>query len=317
MSERDQVLDPNITALLANAEAPKRPGRPSKASLLAKPGVPVPSTREERLAAARAHRVAALAACTPAEARFAAEYARLGNARDAVRVSSPDLAEGNVPTVAARLRQRSAVRAAVRAEVALRDLEAGISFEESCELLEAALRVRVSDLIEWDDSGQRPIGFKARETLSPAEELRVSEMECRVHASSKGERGQVRRLHLKLVSPIEILSQLAKLRQWHAESPELRIHLHQLVGPNGGGAQDQLLVELLTQVSDALMSDEEATRFALALTTGPDQDAREILAAALSRARGSRVVNAEAEPLGLSGDVADAATDGDDAEDLL
>lgn len=272
-----------IGSLVAEANRPPKLGRPSRADL-ARSVAPtaVASTRDERLEALRIARDTAFDVLSPLEARFASEYARLGSARAALRAASPDISDKSLVSIAPRLRQKAEVMRAVRAEVALRDGLSSTSFEQACELLEAALHVRASDLLTYSPDGEAVTGVKAREALSPAQELRIVSLDCKIHSSAKGNRAATRRVRVELTSALDVIRELARLRGWNADAPELRIHLQAATARDPRADAARAIVHELA--AKLLEPGDELDRYLVASMEGREEDAAEILKSAADRA---------------------------------
>jgi len=239
-----------------------------------------------------------LAALTPAERVFVDAYLASGRAGDSAE------AAGLSKSDAAKARRRPSVQRAIRARIRLREAEANVSHEEACRLLEAALLVRASDLLVFDEDGETPIGLRARETLTAAEELRIVEFESKHHgnAAAPGESGaKVRRLRqryvkLRLIPATEILDRLAKLRGWTPESPSFQILLHQvsaLPAERGAGAGPSFA--LAHDLAAELLQGERLDAYLIAHASGDAGTMATLLregAAELRAAAGARPVAA-------------------------
>lgn len=169
----------------------------------------------------RAEADAALAALTAKEAAFAKAYASGMRPGDAAEFAGYPRRSASV------IRKRPDVRAAVALLVRARDAVASLNHEESCRLLEAAVRVRLSDLLLYTDDGGA-VDIRPRESLSPAEELRIVRYSSRVHASHKGNKGTTRYIDVELIPALHVLDRLAKLRGWDPGTPSFQILLAQV-----------------------------------------------------------------------------------------
>lgn len=207
---------------------------------------------------------AALSKLEERERMFVTEFLSCGNAREAAEAAG---FQGDVARAARRLRGRATVREAIAKCLAAREAAASVSHEGACALLEAALRVRVSDLLIYSDDGA-PIGLRDRATLSAAEELRIEKYESKTHKSAKGLRGGMVWVRVELTPALEILDRLARLRSWSSDSPSFQILLASIDRPPAVGSQHGASLALVHDLAQMLLQGEKLDHYLIAHASG-------------------------------------------------
>jgi hypothetical protein len=125
----------------------------------------------------------------------------------------------------------------------------------------------VSDLLQYSDDGQ-PCGLRDRETLAPHEELRLVRFQCKVHKSAKAGRAGVRWIDVELVSPLDLLRELSRLRGWSQESPTFQVLLQSIEAPRTVGAQHGAGFAIAHSLAETLLSGAALDSYLVAHASG-------------------------------------------------
>ncbi len=165
--------------------------------------------------------------------------------------------ERSAQTIGGRLRKHAGIAAAVEVLTAVASSEVTFSHEAACGLLEQALAVRVNDLVTRSAQTGQITGL--REQLSTAQDLRVKHLRARVRSSSKGQRPRLVSLEIQLHSPVELIAQLAKLRNWTGDPAVDVAALSQTHVSAAPWEREAPLI--LAQVADHLLDEKQLRAF--------------------------------------------------------
>ena len=213
---------------------------------------------------------------------FVEHFLETGNGTESARAAG--YSEKSAKDLARRILKDPKVKAAISAGLVARDARLELDQEGACAYLETMLKTGWGDVFEVDLDG-RPVAIKDLSALSPAQTKSFKKLSATIRRTASGKSSHLVKLDVETRDPVGIIAELAKLRGWTSDSPLIDFRTENVYASAPHQAEQEVRTLDLNVMADAVLSDNEISRF---VALDRDEDKLRMIGEAASRLRAAR-----------------------------